>query len=242
MELNKARAKQSQPTTGEPVTEASEQDQTSEPHGGLTSRRQALGLAAAGGVGAAAGLVAGGGVTLAAGASGDAQKTLSIEVALRVATIRPIDLAWFGDAVPFALDPGDLRGGTWYVEGWIYPIGTFKGDGFIPTEGDAIGTWFCRGNLISSPQRPDPHVATTQEYYFGTLDEEPIGQSLLISQGLEGRNEMPWAATRAVTGGTGEYRGARGTVVQTQIGVTSELDAFGMGGAYFRFDFDIDVL
>lgn len=197
------------------------------------------------GAGVAAGAVAGG-VAGAVTAGSDDTESLSLEVACLGQTLRNIEFPRLDGVVPETgadgLDPGDLRGSPFYVEGWIYPAGTIaEGDGFIPTEDDVIGMWLCRGHLLISPGREDPHVATLQEYYLGDVAENPIGTELLASQGVEGRNLERWSATRIVTGGTGVYRGARGQVTQSQIGFNSTVDYLGFTAPNFRFEFDIDL-
>lgn len=195
------------------------------------------------GAGVVGGAIAGG----IAGGGGDQSSSLRIDVACLGPTLRNIEFPRLGGVVPDTgadgLDLGDLRGSPFYVEGWIYPAGTIpEGDGFIPTEDSAIGIWLCRGHLLISPGREDPHVATLQEYYLGdVISDDPIGASLLASQGVEGRNLDRWSAERIVTGGTGPYRGARGQVTQSQIGFNATVDYLGLPVPNFRFDFDIDL-
>ncbi|MDQ4131507.1 MAG: hypothetical protein M3133_11065, partial [Actinomycetota bacterium] len=114
-----------------------------------------------GGVGAAAAS----GVTVAAApADARARRTLTFDVACLGDSFR---LIW----APGAPESGDLRGSTFSVEGAIYPPGTIDGTGFDPAaHGDErIGTWFCRGWMLISGDRPEPHAITTQEYVLGLL-------------------------------------------------------------------------
>lgn len=207
-------------------------------------RRRLLRAAALGGaglaVGAAVGATAG---AASAGGSSDSRKQFAIDVACLGNLARPLLLPWLTGVVDAYQDrdPGDLRGSFFWFEGWIYPEGTIAGDGFIPTEIDRIGTWFCRGNFIVSPDRGEPHLASVQEYYLSPMDSNPIGSRLLVSQGLEGRNEDGWEALRAVTGGTGEYRSARGEVLQRQVSLNSTELPNGNNAPNFRFEFDIDL-
>lgn len=205
-----------------------------------TDRRNLMRTVAIGGVGLTAGAVLGGGAV--AIATGDetsaATRSLVVEVACLGHTIREMAPPLFWPLVDELgeLDEGDLRGGSWYVEGMMYPEGTILGDGFIPTDVDRIGTWFCRGNGMSHSERQDPHLVTQQEYYFGSLADDPIGSRMLLSTGVEGRDTDGWRAHRAVVGGTGLYRGARGEVIQEEIGINST------EAPNFRFEFDFDVL
>jgi hypothetical protein len=199
------------------------------------------GLIGAAGLGLTAGIV--GGVAAAANA-GDRTTTLAIEVACLGPTARLYDAPSFGEQVPgfSSLEESDLRGSPWWVEGWMYPEGTIAGNGFVPTDTDRIGVWFCRGHFLVSPVREDPHLVSSHEYYFDDLAADPIGQNLLVSHGVEGRNRPDWEGERAVTGGTGQYRGARGTVLQREIGRNSTLFPAGDPAPSFRFEFDIELM
>lgn len=211
-----------------------------------THRRNFLKGAGFVGAGVAAGALAGGVAGAAVSDGGGGSRTrLTIEVACLGHTVRVLPYPALSGILDMfgSLDQFDVRGSPWWVEGWIYPAGTITGYGFIPVEEDRIGSWFCRGHFLASPDRPDPHLSTMQEYYFGGLEQDPMGSKTLASQGVEGRNTEDWSATRVVTGGTGVYRGARGEVTQTQISRNSTAMPGEDGGnaPNFRFDFDIDL-
>lgn len=142
-----------------------------------------------------------------------------------------------GGALDFA--GGDLRGLSFYVEGLIYPAGTIPpGSGFDPDSAMAIGHWLCRGWFMNSPARQAPGAVTAQEYLLDIIDpvEAPSPPDTLVSSGLEGGAEL---FTRAVVGGTGRYRDARGEVIQHTIGLnTTTLNLFGAPAPNFRFLFD----
>ena len=186
---------------------------------------------------AAGGAVVGAGATAAA--SGEQRQSLVIECAVIGSTIR--DLPMFLMVPERDLEVGDVQGSPFFAEGYLYPEGTISSDGFIPTDEGRIGTFLCRGHLLLSPARPEPHLATHQEYYFGELTSFPVVGDMLASEGIEGRNTYPWETLRSVTGGTGQYRGARGQVLQRQIGVNSTADEFGNPAPVHRFEFDFDL-
>ncbi len=139
------------------------------------------------------------------------------------------------------LDEGDVTGSPFFAQGLLYPEGTIKGDGFVPSEEGSIGSFFCRGHLLISPQWPAPHLMSHHEYYLGDPTRFPLDADMLTSIGPEGANEYPWTAKRAITGGTGTYRGVRGEMTQTQFATNTTLDGFGTPAPCFRFEFDIDL-
>lgn len=156
-----------------------------------------------------------------------------------------LDVACLGDtfAPDFAgavdADAGDLRGTTFNVEGLVYPAGTVPpGDGFDPAGPAPTGLWLCQGWFILHPARGLPHVATTQHYLLGLVtDDRPSPPTQLTSSGVEGG--VP-DSVRAVTGGTGRYRKARGQVTQTVIGTnTTTLRLVDEPAPNFRFRFEL---
>ncbi len=134
---------------------------------------------------------------------------------------------------------GDFRGLSFYVEGALFPGGTIPpGPGFDPAGAMQIGHWLCRGWFMNDSARPAPVAITTQEYLLEVIDSEsnPSPAHTLVSSGLEGGAE---SFVRAVVGGTGDYRHARGEVVQQTIGSnTTILNVFGGPAPNFRFHFD----
>lgn len=204
------------------------------------SRRRVIGLAT-GGAGAAAGV----GVGLALGSSdAAASETLVLEVACLGDTFRWLPVPSLQGIVtgdPDGLDPGDLRGTPFSVEGLMYPAGTIAGDGFVPTTDDALGHWFCRGHLVLNPQRPAPHLMSHHEYVFGLITADMLfPRDMMASVGLESSDERVQSGMRAVNGGSGRYRAATGQVEQIDISVNSTV-LFGSDdlAPNFRFEFDL---
>jgi hypothetical protein len=205
-----------------------------------STRRQFLSRGMAGGAAlAVAGGVVGATASAAVASDGDDTESLVIECAVLGPSIR--DFPIFLMRPELELDEGDVRGSPFFAQGLLYPEGTIRGDGFIPTEEDSIGTFICRGHLLINPSWPAPHLMTHQEYYFGDLSEFPLTGDMLSSEGPEGDNKYPWESMRIVNGGTGRYRGARGQVLQRQFATNSTLDEFGQPTPCFRFEFDIDI-
>ncbi|MPY89425.1 MAG: hypothetical protein GEU99_16040 [Luteitalea sp.] len=101
---------------------------------------------------------------------------------------------------------------------------------------EAMGHWFCRGWFIFDPARPLPHVITTQEYVLGLItDDQGSPPDTLVSSGLEGGIEL---AQRAVIGGSGRHRHARGHVLQQTLGTNTTVLTGGTDPApNFRFVF-----
>lgn len=170
--------------------------------------------------------------------AGETQTSLVLDVACLGDTFRFIPAPGFSP-------PGDspLYGSPFLVEGNVYEEGALEGrDGFDPYAAGGptvIGTWLCRGWIMSRDERPEPMVASTQLYVFPGLGVQAAPSSQLVSDGLEG---LPGSVTRTVTGGSGSYAGVHGTVGQRQIGA----NATGIGpagaldaGPNFRFTFHL---
>ena len=134
--------------------------------------------------------------------------------------------------VPTLVKPTDTepKRGAWFItEGNIYPAGTIQGDGasFDPNSAGAIGRWFCRGtHLVSASEIPAAPlwVDTAQTYLL------PSDQHSLSSDGLEGSG----TSLRAVTGGTGKFRGYVGQQSQTFLGFNPS------GGVNLRVTFTLE--
>lgn len=155
-------------------------------------------------------------------------------------------------------DPGPhpYYGASFVVQGTIYPAGTLSSlglnSGLFP-DGRAefpdlvVGNWICRGWFVGDSDgdgfiTPDDEnarggiftptgkfVATTQIY---DLDLESPGSQTLVSDGVE-LIDLNTPFTRAVTGGSGRFRSAKGQVIQTAVGV----NATGL----FNFEFNFQV-
>jgi hypothetical protein len=171
-----------------------------------------------------------------AGAAGSAPHPggrFTVDVALDGSTWRMDD----GSNPFFPVFTGALaRGNTFIVSGKIYRRGMLQSGGEFgggatnpsgPETPDPIGTWVCRGtfnlDIGDIASGGFPHVTSTQVFTFDSGD-------VLVTEGPEGGAEV----LRAVVGGAGHLRHARGDVVETPLGVnTSNLFNVRM---HFRLD------
>lgn len=165
-----------------------------------------------------------------------------------------VDVACLADTFRFipAPDPSPpadspLWGAPFLVEGLIYEGGALQEKGGFDPRSEidrAIGTWLCRGSVLIGSDRAQPHAATTQHHLFPRLSGSPtFPADQLFSEGLEGADTEKWDAPRAVIGGTGRWAGARGTVIQSQIGTNATTSGAGVvipAGPNFRFSFELD--
>jgi hypothetical protein len=182
------------------------------------------------------GLLLGGAAAVAAGVAPSvaaAKGSVTVEVAVLGDTYRQLT------AAAVAGDPDDVRGSTFYVEGFIFSPGTIKGEDFNPYAHQPKGLMVATGSLMSFGRRPAPFYVSNHVYTFGNIRFDrlfPANQ--LASYGLEGSDDESQAMHRAITGGTGIYAGASGEVVQTTIGVNST-DLPGGAAPTYKFEFKL---
>ena len=190
------------------------------------------------GVGVGAAVI--GGVTGAASASGGVEirkETVTFDVACNGGTWR--------DSPVRDQPTGDYRGTPFMVEGFIYPEGTVAPNGFVPSADQAIGHWFCRGFLLLHSERPEPHLASVQEYQFGRISESDLfPEDGITTSGIEGSVIQDQIMHRSVIGGTGRYRAASGELTQENLGFNTSILADGTGDAApnFRCTFDLFLM
>ncbi len=123
------------------------------------------------------------------------------------------------DETPVFEDSSPTYGGEFITQGFIYPKGTLEmGDGVdAEAEGNpqfpdlVIGTWFCRGWHVGKGARTEtgPVVVTHQIFNFG----EKFGAKTITTDGVE-LIDIDDPVKRAITGGTGRFRRAKGEQVQ----------------------------
>jgi hypothetical protein len=131
--------------------------------------------------------------------------------------------------------PGPVFGDYFMQEGLIYEGGTLAancdgGDGCgLKEDGTAefpeavIGKWTCYGSFVGNGGATTEGVwlYSTQVYEFDVEQIEPNvfapGAHALVSVGPE-RIDLSVPFDRAVTGGSGKFRHARGQLQQTKIG------------------------
>ncbi len=130
----------------------------------------------------------------------------------------------------------DLRGSSYYHEGVVYPGFTIP----EPTEPrqvvwefsqEPIGTFFDRGWAVINYKedgpyvpRPDPHLLSHTDYFLGGVvsREDPTPTDMIATVGLQHTN-YPASFLRAIVGGTGRFSGARGQMIQDQLGNNSSV-------------------
>ncbi len=126
------------------------------------------------------------------------------------------------DETPVFDDGSPAYGGEFVTQGFIYPKGTLEmGDG-VDAEGNpqfpdlVIGTWFCRGWHVGNGARTEtgPVVVTNQIFNFG----EKFGAKTITTDGVE-LADIGEPVKRAITGGTGRFRRAKGEQVQILEGL-----------------------
>ena len=116
------------------------------------------------------------------------------------------------------------HGSAFITQGYIYPKGTLScgeqctgvnPDGSPQFPEKVLGEWTCRGYFVGegAAAKTGPMVITTQLYNFGA----ELGNETLVSEGYE-LADVGVAIERAITGGTGTYRNARGDGEQTMLG------------------------
>jgi hypothetical protein len=115
-------------------------------------------------------------------------------------------------------------GSSFITRGYLYEAGTLSGEDGVNADGSpqypdkVIGEWICQGYMINDAGHATGGVwvFSTQFFQFG---DEP-GAQTLVSQGYE-LADLGVAISRAITGGTGEYKSARGQGEQTMLGLNA---------------------
>ena len=160
----------------------------------------------------------------AALAGGKHRRTFGVEVAE--------DPSRFVFSGIHTIEGGELDGfpayGDYFVtQGWIYPAGTLgDGDGITCDDSGGslecepeypdkvIGEWTCYGVHVGEGAATETGawVVTTQHFNFGS----PYGELSITTEGFETPESAE--AIRAITGGTGFFKKARGEQAQTFLG------------------------
>jgi hypothetical protein len=116
-------------------------------------------------------------------------------------------------------------GSSFITRGYLYPVGTLKGDGDGVNEDGSpqypdkvIGEWICQGYMINDAghAKSGVWVFSTQFFQIGATP----GAETIVSQGYE-LADVGVAISRAITGGTGQFQDARGQGAQTMLGLNA---------------------
>jgi len=113
---------------------------------------------------------------------------------------------------------GPNRGTPFIVDGKVFPGGTLqKGSGMgDPNQSGSVGTWICKGIFTSDLATDDIGFDTTQMFLFGG------DGNAIWTEGLEaGLGKIGVITHRAILGGTGQFRGAQGEVIQEALGTNA---------------------
>jgi hypothetical protein len=154
------------------------------------------------------------GTALAAAADTPSEGTLRFDVAE--------DMTRFVFDQSVAHEDGMPKHGSAFItQGYIYPAGTLNGTNGVLPDGSpefpdkVLGEWTCRGWFVGDGAHAETGawVITTQIYNFGP----ELGDTTLVTEGYE-IADVGVVIERAITGGTGEYAGARGEAMQTFLG------------------------
>ena len=123
--------------------------------------------------------------------------------------------------------------GHWLSRGWAIING-------VPEYRDSKGT-------VVERARTEPHLLTEQNYVFGRMTGDNLTPETLISSGADdGNDPEKEVLVRAITGGTGRFKFARGQVVERILGRnTTTLRSFSnFPNAYapnYRFEFEVKL-
>ncbi|MBW7884909.1 MAG: hypothetical protein H3C34_20180 [Caldilineaceae bacterium] len=130
------------------------------------------------------------------------------------------------DEAPVYDDGMPAHGNTFMTMGYIYPYGTLNGSNGVLPNGEpefpdkVLGKWICRGWIIGDGAHAEAGAMafTTQYFEFG----EEYGYATLVTEGYETASyNQPFA--RAITGGTGRFKRARGEAIQELLGYNEQM-------------------
>ena len=145
----------------------------------------------------------------------DKDGTISFDIAEDGTRFVWADKPVFDDGLP-------AHGATYISQGYIYPEGTLSAevdgvnaDGSPEFPDKVLGQWSCYGWYVGDGAHATegPWVLSTQLYQFG----KEWGEATLTSEGYV-LSQTGDTVSRAVTGGTGPFAGARGELRDTNLG------------------------
>ncbi len=115
-------------------------------------------------------------------------------------------------------------GSAFITQGYLYPVGTLNGSNGVMPDGSpefpdkVVGEWTCYGYYVGDGAHTTtgPIVITTQIYNIGT----DFGDTTVVTAGYEVA-DLNVPVSRAITGGTGAYKNARGDSSQQMVGLNA---------------------
>lgn len=148
---------------------------------------------------------------------------------VNVATSQTLEFDMAEDFTQFVFNTDIARedgfpahGSAFITQGYLYPVNTLDGTNGVNPDGSpefpdkVIGTWICRGWIYGDIDNEDglPTAVTTQIFELN----EAYGNKTIITDGFE--YMAPGSIfSRAIIGGTAEYRGVRGEQTQEILGI-----------------------
>lgn len=124
------------------------------------------------------------------------------------------------------------------------PIGSHFNRGWVLINGSREPGRDTRGTPVD-PGRQVPHLLSTHSFFLGLFGPDTLSPPSLVTKGVENGNDPDAElVTRAIAGGTGPFRFARGQVHQARIGRnTTRLRSFSKLGDVlapnYRFTFTL---
>ena len=139
------------------------------------------------------------------------------------------DMSRFVYNKDIAFDDGlPADGSSFITRGYLYPKGTLScdngscsgtnADGSPQFPDKVIGEWVCEGYMINDAAHAKSGKWVLSTQYFEFTGES--GTQLLVTQGYE-LADVDVAISRAISGGAGEYRDARGESEHVLLGLNA---------------------
>jgi hypothetical protein len=137
-----------------------------------------------------------------------------------------------------------------YQQNWDFraaqPAGHWLSRGWVLINGTRAPATDTRGTTVET-RRTEPHLLTEHNYVFGRFGPDSLSPEMLISSGTEDGDDVDREVmVRAITGGTGRFRFARGQVEERRLGRnTTTLRSFSnFPNAFspnYRFTFELKL-
>lgn len=137
-----------------------------------------------------------------------------------------------------------------YQQVWDFtkrkPVGHWLSRGWVLINGNREPARDTRGTVVETA-RTEPHLLSEHNYVFGRFSSDNLTPEMLISSGADdGNDPEKEVLVRAITGGTGRFKFARGQVVERLVGRnTTVLRSFSnFPNAYapnYRFEFEVKL-
>ncbi len=135
-------------------------------------------------------------------------------------------------------------GNPFITQGYIYPAGYLdehdgtNAKGEPPAPKEVLGEWTCRGYMVGDGAHTESGAMVVTTQFWNFYDKPGYGpekesRGSLVNEGFESAEvDVPWL--RPVTGGAGEFAGARGEATQRFLGLNAS------EGFNLRVKFDVD--